>query len=118
MKKVMKKTVIIMIMMCIIIFTNIQVINASGFNPDAFNGATTPDMDGPFAAFGGRIIYLIQYVGYTIAVLVLLGIGIKYMMSSPSEKADLKGRLVPYVIGAVLLFGGVSIISLIYTIIT
>ena len=101
----------------LILFNIFTFAYAAPFNPQEFKEATTPDMGSGIAAFGGQIIYIIQYVGYTVAVITLLGIGIKYMMSAPNEKADLKARLVPYVIGCLLLFGGVSIMSLIYDIV-
>ena len=39
------------------------------------------------------------------------------MVSSPSEKADVKSRLVLYGIGAIILFAGVTILSIIYDIV-
>ena len=91
---------------------------AEPFDPSSLKDATKPDMSGGVANAGGKIIYIIQYVGYTIAILVLLIIGIQYMISSPNEKADIKSRLIPYAIGAIILFGGVSIVSLVYDVVT
>ena len=40
--------------------------------------------------------------------------GIKYMMGSAEEKAEYKKVMLPYIIGAVLIFAGVNIASAIY----
>lgn len=73
---------------------------------------------GSFATFGGKILYIVQFVGYSVAVIMLAVMGIQYMMSSPNQKADLKSKFVPYAIGAVLLFGGSTLLNIIYRIIT
>lgn len=121
MKKKVFKAILISIILVLIIFFISPIVNAGStkLNPEAFSDVTNANMgSGALPKLGGVIIYIVQFVGYTVAVLMLSGIGIKYMMAAPGEKADLKAQLIPYTIGAVLLFGGVSIISLIYDIVT
>ena len=55
------------------------------------------------------IIGFMQWFGYAIAVGMLVYIGIKYIMASANEKADLKQALIKYVLGAVLIVFAVSI---------
>ena len=62
---------------------------------------------------GGKILGIVQVAGIGIAAIMLAVIGIRFFMASPQEKADIKEKLTPYVIGAVLLFGATSILSLI-----
>ncbi len=57
------------------------------------------------------IIGLIQAVGAAVAVVIILIIGIKYMTSSPEGKADYKGTMIPYLVGAALVFAGSWIAS-------
>ena len=64
---------------------------------------------------GGNIVNIIQLVGIVIAVIVLLVIGIKYMMGSASEKAEYKKTMIPYLVGAVLVFAGTSLVKVIYS---
>ena len=64
---------------------------------------------------GGNIVNIIQVVGIVIAVIVLLVIGIKYMMGSASEKAEYKKTMIPYLVGAVLVFAGTSLVKVIYS---
>ena len=63
---------------------------------------------------GNNIVTIIQVVGIVIAVIVLLVIGIKYMMGSASEKAEYKKTMIPYIIGAILLFAATTIANAIY----
>lgn len=63
---------------------------------------------------GNNIVTIIQVVGIVIAVIVLLVIGIKYMMGSASEKAEYKKTMIPYIVGALLIFAGTSIVKVVY----
>lgn len=67
---------------------------------------------------GGNIVNIIQIVGIVIAVIVLLVIGIKYMIGSASEKAEYKKTMIPYIVGAVLVFAGTSLVKVIYSLAT
>ncbi len=60
------------------------------------------------------IIGIIQYAGSGIAVITVSILGIKYLLTSPSEKAEIKKMAEPIVIGCVLLFGSVNIAAIIY----
>ncbi len=58
---------------------------------------------------GANIVSIITTIGIIVAVIVLLILGIKYMMGSASEKAEYKKTMIPYLIGAVLIFGASAI---------
>lgn len=60
-----------------------------------------------------KILGFVKWVGYAFAVGMLLYIGIKYVMASANEKADLKTGAIKYVIGAVLVAGAVTIVEFI-----
>lgn len=60
------------------------------------------------------VLGAIQWIGYAIAVGMLIFIGIKYVMASADEKANLKNAMIRYVVGAVLIAGGVTIASWIF----
>ena len=66
---------------------------------------------------GNNIVTIIQVVGIVIAVIVLLVIGIKYMMGSAEEKAEYKKTMIPYLVGAVLIFLAPTIANTVYTLI-
>ena len=67
---------------------------------------------------GNNIVTIIQVVGIVIAVIVLFVFGIKYMMGSASEKAEYKKTMIPYIVGAVLIFAGTSLVRVIYSLST
>ena len=58
---------------------------------------------------GQQIISIISVVAIVISVIVLLILGIKYMMGSASEKAEYKKTMIPYLVGAVIIFGAGAI---------
>ena len=53
---------------------------------------------------GQNIVGVLQAVGIVLSVVMLSVIGIKYLMGSAEEKADYKKSLMPYVVGAALIF--------------
>ena len=67
---------------------------------------------------GGRIVGIVQVVGVIVAVVIILVIGIKYMLGSAEEKAEYKKTMIPYLVGAVLIFAGSTIVNAVYNVIT
>ena len=59
------------------------------------------------------IIGAVVTVGTVASVITLLILGIKYMVGSTEEKAEYKKSMIPYLVGAVLLFTTSSIVSII-----
>ena len=62
----------------------------------------------------GKILGVIKVIGTVVSVATLMVIGIKYMIGSVEEKAEYKKTLVPYIIGAGILFSGTLLPELIY----
>lgn len=60
-------------------------------------------------------IRVVQTIGMFVAIAFLIFIGMKYVVASPSERADLKKHLVAYVAGAVVMFGAVGLLEIIET---
>ena len=74
----------------------------NGTSTDAFNG------------IGSQIIGLVQAAGIIVAVVMLIVVGIKYLTSSPEGKAQYKGTMVAYIVGAILIFAASTIVRLVY----
>ena len=98
-----KKQIFLIIMIIILIIPSI----IFGFADEIGNPTPTPP-DG-MSDTVSTILGVIQWVGYAIAVGMLLYIGIKYVMAAANEKAELKQSLINFVIGAILV-AGVTII--------
>ncbi len=110
----MKKTMKIVAMLCIIL--TIVMISVSSFatvKPDSFV-ATDPKNTDAIVNLGGQIIGVVRTVGVLVAVVILLVLGIKYMVGSAEEKADYKKSMIPYIVGAVLIFGASAIAGIVY----
>ena len=61
-----------------------------------------------------KILGFVQWIGSALAVIMLVVIGIKYMVGSAEEKAEYKKTLVPYVVGAILIFAASNIAGWVY----
>ena len=66
----------------------------------------------------GRITYILQVVGSIASLIAMVVIGLRYMLSSLEEKAEMKGVLIYYLIGAVLVFSVSNIIGIAYKVIS
>ena len=64
--------------------------------------------------FGENIMGVINVAGVVIAVIILMILGIKYMRGSAEEKADYKKTMIPYLVGAILIFAASTIANVIY----
>ena len=58
-----------------------------------------------------------QVIGSVASVLALVIMGTRYMCGSIEEKADMKGVVMYYCIGAILVFGTTNILSIVYKVI-
>ena len=115
----MKKTVRIIstILLTIMLVTSIAGVVFAAPDIDK----TIGDIDGAKAGdttkvttIGGKIINIIKVVGIVVGIAVVLIIGIKYMTGSVEQKAEYKKVMIPYIIGAVLLVAGTSIVKVIF----
>lgn len=65
------------------------------------------------ASLINTVIGIIQIVGTGISLIVISLLGIKYILASPGEKADVKKSIMPVLIGCILLFAAVNIVGVI-----
>lgn len=105
-------TVLMVVMMLATIATNVLAATADPSTTFRGNGNANTDK---ISTGINNIIQIISYVGSGIAVIVLIVLGIKYMMGSAEEKAEYKKTLLPYILGAVLVFAASSIAGIIFS---
>ena len=77
------------------------------------DGKGTADVGG-IQNIGNEIIRILTTAGVVISVVILIVLGIKYMMGSAEEKAEYKKTLMPYVIGAGLVFAASAVATVVY----
>ena len=70
-------------------------------------------INNPFSNTVSAVIGVIQAVGMSTAVITLTVIGIKYILTSPEGKAEVKKQMYPYIIGCILLFAGSGLVGVI-----
>ena len=63
---------------------------------------------------GNQIITILTTIGVIASVIVLIVLGIKYMMGSAEEKAEYKKTMMPYIVGAALIFAASAFAQVIY----
>lgn len=108
MKKVSKFITMFCIMMTIItVAANVLAVDPSTITIDTSNSEGISNL-------GGKIIGMIQVVGSVLAVGMLVVIGVKYMLGSAEEKAEYKKSLMPYLIGAILIFSASQLAGIIF----
>ena len=126
----MKKIIINILSIILILFllinicpTKTQAVNLDGImsGADNFiekgkNGTTTID-ETQLQNTSDLIYNILLGVSMVIAVIVGIILGIKYMMASTEEKAEVKETLVPYVVSCVIMFGAFTIWKIVINII-
>ena len=86
-------------------------IDPSKYNPSS---GTQGEIPKEFTNIVNAIITVIQTIGIILSVIVIALLGIKYMTGSVEQKAEYKKVMIPYIIGAVLLVAGTSIVKVIF----
>lgn len=87
--------------------------NVKDWSPDS----TTKVKDGSLLKnIGNDIIGTVSMIGSIISVITLIILGIKYMLGSVEERAEYKKTLMPYLIGAIMVFGITNIINFIISV--
>lgn len=89
---------------------NAEILDPSVYEPDELQEAEVED----FETFGATVGSVVQIVGTMVSVGTIIIIGIRYVIASADEKAEYRERMIPYLIGAVLLFGASNIVNVIY----
>ena len=112
MKKLSKIFAVLLILaIAMIAFTTVANATA-GDVANIFQKAEESNVDtGDMTTVAGNIVNIITWVGIIVAIIVLLVLGIKYMMGSAAEKAEYKKTMIPYLVGAVLIFGASGIVQ-------
>ncbi len=62
---------------------------------------------------GGTMLGVAQVIGMAVAVIMLIVLAIKYISTSPNDKAEIKKYAVVYIVGAIVLFAASGIVELI-----
>ena len=107
MKKILKKILLIILLIVMLIVTGTTVF--ADYTPKDLTGSAPADTMQEVKSIGNKVIGVLQAIGIVVSVIVLSILGIKYMLGSVEQKAEYKKTMLPYVIGAALIFGASTI---------
>lgn len=116
MHKKTKKKIFITALMVIFILLFISNTFVKALDPISI--ATEPDGTtgvGELNKLGNAILGIIQYIGLGVAVIATLVLAMKYMYSSPEDKATIKKKLIPFIIGGFMVFGAIQLVKIVET---
>lgn len=113
-KKMMNIVKIFLIVALVLFTVSAFVYPVSAFQPSEVEINNDPPGGEGLNTVGGAIIGILQTVGVILSIAVLVVLGIKYMMGSPEEKSEYKKTMIPYVVGAVLIFTASVLAQVIY----
>lgn len=99
---------VLTILMLLMTATNVFALTPGNVTPQA----TSADDD--IQNYGGKILGAVTTAGIVLSVIILSVLGIKYMLGSAEEKAEYKKTLMPYLIGAALIFGASTVANIVY----
>lgn len=105
------KKIIVFFIILISIISISLVSNASYL--DKFTGDVTSEPATRAGNITSSALTIIQIIGMAVAVIMIMVLGIKYMIASAADRAEIKKHAVVYVVGALLMFGASGFISII-----
>lgn len=113
------KKILIFLMVCVC-FSCLVPMKASADDIDTLIGnmggvkeVEAGSTDGRIGKVINAIIKLIQIAGTGVSVIIVTALGIKYMLASSSEKADIKKMATPIIVGCALLFAASNLVAII-----
>ena len=110
-----KMRILIMILLIIIMMVPSNVFAYQGIDTNITIGNT--DAINSSMGATSRIFGVLQVAGTIIAIIALIIIGMRYMFASVEQRAQMKGVIGYYVIGAILVFCTSNVLGFAYTII-
>ena len=113
--KINKKMVIRILITLLCIVYSISTVAYAGF-VNQFDGQITGDGEkgaNAIVKIISSILGVVRTIGAAVALLIFMGVAVKYILASAGEKADLKKYLTTYVIGGLILFGASGILTII-----
>lgn len=101
-------SIVLMVTMLCLIASNVFALSPSEIKADE------SIQTGSITTIGQKVVGILQTVGIVLSVIILIILGIKYMMGSAEEKADYKKSMMPYIVGAALIFAASAFAQVIY----
>ena len=109
-----KKREILIILMNLILIIFLISSTVFGTLIDEFESSIDTSGSTELKDTGATILGVIRVIGTIIAVAMIMILGVKYMMGSADQKAEYRKSMLPYFVGAILLFAATNLTDAIY----
>ena len=108
---------IVITSLCIILIVAFTVVNISyandNFNTNAFEGHDSGTAGSSMSNFAGGVLSVVRIACVGIGLIMLTVLGMKYMLASPNDRAEIKGSAIRYVLGAIIMFAASGLLTII-----
>ncbi len=104
---------IINILLIMTVFISIS-LNVFALEPSEVTSSGDVTGTAEITSLGQSLVGILQTAGIVLSVVILIIIGIKYMMGSAEEKSEYKKSMIPYIVGAALIFAASVFAQVIY----
>ena len=112
----MKRKVVKMCVALILTFVLVSIFNTAFATPgilDSISSINTGSGTTKVVSLGNIILRVVQVIGTAASLIMITICATQFMLAAPEGKAEYKKRLVPVVIGSIILFAATNILSLI-----
>lgn len=110
----MRKVIRIVLMVIVLMIFLMTVCYGASVSIDNLKGNQKALDSTDLVKTGKYAVSIITSIGIVVSVIVIAIIGVKYMLGSVTDKAEYKKTVMPYLIGAALVFGASTIAQIIY----
>lgn len=107
--------IFLIIIMFVSTFTSADGISSLG-DLNSYKG--NPQSTEKFESKVSLVLGTVQVVGIIISVVALIALGIKYLYGTVEERAEYKKTMIPYLIGAFMVFSITTIPQIVYNLVT
>ncbi len=121
MRNILKKSILILFLIMLISSITVNFLSVSHASSyvdlmgDEINKERTDNTEtsGSVSNIITTIVVAVKLIAVAVAIIMLLAVAMKYMVSAPGEKAEIKKSAVVYIVGAIILFAVSGILTLI-----
>ncbi len=110
----MLKKVFIVFLSIIIMIGFLSVVYAGdNFDTSRFENHSGSAASESVKNMSGGILAVVRIAAVGIGLIMLTVLGMKYMLASPGDRAEIKGSAIRYILGAVIMFAAAALLSII-----
>lgn len=113
MKKYLKVMLVLVVALSVLCTFAFAAADDNPFSTVVGGGGSSTSLDSAVSNLGASAISVVQTLGYVIAVIMVIVVGIQWLVGTPAKKQELKGRLINVIVGALLIACGVTILGFI-----